>query len=296
MMMTSINATLSKCGLYSDLINLVNDYSVGNRCYWKGKYDYVMQELMKEFEGNQIDTIQKMQMLGRKIGYATRRKLACIMQQYDGGINDCEKTTSINDNLKRYGVVGIHRVAFDKLIFKVKQMMKVKNYESYHYKSNYPPSFMFHIHSKLLRHIYDYNHTEYECYFIQDKSKTWISKMAWGNWQTQQIKQNIGKKIKSIRKKKQVWMQVKRNETENTFSVNFNLANNIKISNVNKKSVRVSVNQFDGKPVEVTKKIGEDKKTNRLYICHPVLKKRRLYADEKYMCCPPEMLTLYKNM
>lgn len=288
------NTLLRQVGIYTDLINLVNDYTVGEKSYWKGKYESVMHELIKEFEEGQIDTIQEK--LGRKIGYATRKKLACIMQQYDGVINESEKTVSVYDHLKRYGIVGIHRVAFDKLVFKVKQMLKVKNYNSYHYKSNYPPSFMFHINGKLMRHLYDYNHTEYECYIHGDKSKIWISKMCWGNRVIQQCKQKIGKNLCSIREKKTKWLLKRKQETENNFCVKFQLANNVKISYVNEKSVRVSVNKFDGKPVEVTKKICEEKKTNRLYICHPVLKKRRLYADKKYMHYPEEMFALYKNM
>lgn len=284
-----MNATLTNCGLYTDIINLVNDYTVGDSSYWKGKYDSVTNELITEKSESTF-------VLGRKLSYQTRRKIACIMQMYSDSVNNHEKTASIYDNFKRYGVVGIHRVAFDNLVFKVKQMMKVKNYTIYKYKSNCPPSFDFHISPKLLRHICDYNHTEYECYFVQDKRKMWISKMNWGNREFQQMKRKIGNEIKLMRKKKKQWAQIKKDEKENSFAINFKLTNKIKIMHINQKSVRIRVNIGDGKHVLVTKKINQDEKSERYYICDPVIKKRRLYADEKYMECPSVMMTLYKNM
>ena len=120
--------------------------------------------------------------------------------------------------------------------------------------------------------------------------------MPWGDRETQQCKQKIGKELCSIRERKHKWIVAMERQTNNNFKEKYQLACNIKISHVNDKSIRVSVNTFDGKRVEVTKKISEDKKTNRLYICHPVLKKRRLYADEKYIHCPPKYFTMYKNM
>ena len=218
------------------------------------------------------------------------------MHVYSESCNNNEKTASIYENFKRYGVVGIHRVAFDNLVFRLKQMMKVKDYKTYEYKSVHHMRFGFEITPKLIRHISNYNHTEYECYISPDKSKIWPSKMAWGNREIQQSKRKLGKELDSIRKNKQMWIHIEEQQTQNQFYTNFKLANNIKISHVNDKSVRVSVSTFDGKPVEVTKKIGQDKKTTRLYICHPVLKKRRLYADEKFLDCPPQMHTLYKNI
>lgn len=296
--MTGVNSILNQCGLYTDLIRMVNDYTVGDLLHWKGKYNSVIHELKQEFKEfkpvRRSDTIQRR--LANKLGYSVRRKLACIIQCYGESVNDNEKTTSIQDYFKKYSVVGIHRIAFDNLVFILKQMMKVKDYNIYNYKSNYPPSFNFHISLKLMRHLNDYNHTEYECYINHDKTKIWTSKMPWGNRETQQCKQKIGKELCSIREKKLKWIIAKEQQTNNNFKEKYKLASNIKISHVNVKSVRVSVNTFDGKHVEVTKKISEDKKTNRLYICHPVLKKRRLYADEKYIHFPQKYLTLYKNM
>ena len=302
MMNYGTNDILSQGGLYTVLVNLVNDYTVGEHTHWKGKYGYVIRELNTEFEQfrknrgviGKEDTIQAK--LCRTIGYSTRKKIACIVHLYGVSVNNHEKTVSIHDNFKKYGVVGIHRVAFDNLVFKVKQMIKVKDYKMYQYKSNNHSSFEFCITPKLMRHIHDYQHTEYECYINHDISKVWPSKMAWGNREIQQSKRKLGKELESIRKNKQMWIHIEGQQTQNQFYDNFKLANNIKISHVNDKSVRVSVNTFDGKPVEVTKKIGQDKKTDRLYICHPVLKKRRLYADEKFISYPPKLFTLYKNI
>ena len=302
-MSVNANVLLNQRGIYTDLIRIVNDYTVGDRVFWKGKYDSVVSELNSELEkemrfrrdiNNYSDTFQTR--LGHNIAFATRRKIACITQQYGECIRDGAKTMNLHESFKRYNVVGIHRVAFDNLVFKLKQMVRVKDYRVYKFKSNFPPSFEINITSKLRRHMNDYNYKEYQCYIGEDSTKLWPTKINWGDRKIQQQKRSICNEVKANYDMKQHWVRIMENQTENRFSENYQLTPTVKISHVNEKSIRVRVNTFDGKPVEVTKKISQDKKTNRLYICDPVLKKRRLYADKKYVHCPSKYLTLYKNM
>jgi len=303
-MSVNANVLLNQAGIYTDLINIVNDYTVGDNVFWKGKYNCVVSELEGEFQQELSirtdlhacmfsDTLQER--LSRSIALATRKKIACIMQHYGECIHDRAKTLSIHDYFKRHNVVGIHRVAFDNLIFKLKQIMRVKDYKVYKYKSN-SQSFQFNITSKLLRHLNDYNHIEYQYYIGEDSHKLWTSKINWGDRFIQQRKRVICNEVRSIYDIKQKWVLIMKRQSENVFIKDYKLTNTVKISHVNLKSVRVSVNTFNGKIVEVTKKISRDKKTNRLYICDPVLQKRRLYADQKYLECPSKYLTLYRNM
>lgn len=293
----STNTLLNEVGIYTDLINLVNDYTVGENSYWKGKYKVVvsqMNHVSKRKPPHDSDTLPTS--LGQIIGRMTRKKIRCVINQYVESINNNNKTATVWELFRRYRVVGIHRVVFDNLVFKLKQMIKVKNYKVYKFKSNIGSNFDLKITPKLLRHLNDYNHSEYECYTNTDESKLWMTRMCWGSRETQQLKRKLCGEIKSLQSKKQEWVKIKKQETENTFLVGYNLAHNIKILHVNQKSVRVSINAFDGKPVQVTKVVGKDKKTDRFYICNPILKKRRIYADEKYLHCPEKMFTLYKNM
>ena len=302
-MSANANVLLKQVGIYTELMNIVNDYTVGERSFWKGKYDSVVSELNSELEkekrfrrdiNNYSDTFQAR--LGRIIAFSTQRKIACITQRYGECINDTAKTMSVQDYFKRYNVVGIHRIAFDNLVFRLKQMIRVKDYKVYKFKSNSPPIFQINLTSRLMRHLNDYSHEEYECYIGEDSNKLWPTKMNWGDRKIQQQKRIICNEIKAKYDMKQHWVRIMKKQTENRFSENYQLTPTVKISHVNEKSIRVRVNTFDGKPVEVTKKISQDKKTNRLYICDPVLKKRRLYADKKYVHCPSEYLTLYKTM
>lgn len=302
-MSVNANVLLKQVGIYTDLINIVNDYTVGERSFWKGKYESVVSELNSEYEkeerfrrdlNNYSDTLQTR--LGRVIAFATRKKIACITQQYGECINDTAKTKSVQDYFKRYNVVGIHRVAFDNLVFKLKQMVRVKDYEVYKFKTNSPPSFQINITSRLMRHLNDYSHEEYECYIGEDSKKVWPTKINWGDRVIQQRKRIVCNQVRSIYDMKQQWSRIMKQQSENNFINNYNLRNNVKISYINQKSIRVYVNTFNGKPVQVTKKILQDKKTERFYICDPVHKKRRLYADQKFIDCPSEYSTLYKNM
>jgi len=142
-----MNSIFSQCGLYTDLISIVNDYSIGDLSHWKGKYDSVIHELNTENEQFQRNiwecTIQEK--LNKLICHSSRNKIACIMHVYSESCNNNEKTASIYENFKRYGVVGIHRVAFDNLVFRLKQMMKVKDYKTYEYKSVHHMRFGFEI-------------------------------------------------------------------------------------------------------------------------------------------------------
>ena len=294
-MSVNANVLLNQCGIYTDLIRIVNDYTVGEKSYWKGKYESVVSELNFELKKEsyiyfRVDTFQAR--LNRTIANATRKKITCIVQQYGECIDNVAKTVSVQDYFNRYNVVGVHRVAFDNLVFKLKQMIRVKDYQVYKFKSN----FRFNITSKLLRHLNDYNHKEYQCYIGEDSKKLWPSKINWGDRIIQQRKRSICNEVKAIYDMKQHMVRIMEQQTENMFIDKYNLTSTVKISHVNNKSVRVRVHTFNGKKVEVTKKISQDKKTNRLYICDPVFKKRRLYADEKYVECPPKYLTLYKNM
>ena len=294
-MSVNANVLLNQCGIYTDLIRIVNDYTVGEKSYWKGKYESVVSELNFELKKEsyiyfRVDTFHAR--LNRTIANATRKKITCIVQQYGECIDNVAKTVSVQDYFNRYNVVGVHRVAFDNLVFKLKQMIRVKDYQVYKFKSN----FRFNITSKLLRHLNDYNHKEYQCYIGEDSKKLWPSKINWGDRIIQQRKRSICNEVKAIYDMKQHMVRIMEQQTENMFIDKYNLTSTVKISHVNNKSVRVRVHTFNGKKVEVTKKISQDKKTNRLYICDPVFKKRRLYADEKYVECPPKYLTLYKNM
>ena len=294
-MSVNANVLLNQCGIYTDLIRIVNDYTVGEKSYWKGEYESVVSELNFELKKEsyiyfRVDTFQAR--LNRTIANATRKKITCIVQQYGECIDNVAKTVSVQDYFNRYNVVGVHRVAFDNLVFKLKQMIRVKDYQVYKFKSN----FRFNITSKLLRHLNDYNHKEYQCYIGEDSKKLWPSKINWGDRIIQQRKRSICNEVKAIYDMKQHMVRIMEQQTENMFIDKYNLTSTVKISHVNNKSVRVRVHTFNGKKVEVTKKISQDKKTNRLYICDPVFKKRRLYADEKYVECPPKYLTLYKNM
>lgn len=298
MSIVNANCMMSQIGLYTDVVNIINDYTHGDKAYWKGKYHYVMYEMNNEFEKHyrlkEKDSIQAR--LLRVINFATRKKIACVIQQYSECITNESKTKSIYDNIQHYNVVGIHRVVFDKLVFRLKQMMRVKQYNTYHYKSIFPPNILINITSKLMRHINDYNHTEYQCYIGNNCKKVWSTKINWGTRKIQEEKNIICKEIQKLYIKKQICIQNIKEATCNEFISHYKLTNNIKISCVNNISVRLILHVFNGKPIVVTKKICIDKKTSRLYVCNPVLKRKRLYADEKYIDCPSKMLKLYKNM
>ena len=298
MSINTTNCMMNQVGLYTDLVNIVNDYTHGDKAYWRGKYHSVVYEMTSEFEKQyrlrDNDTIQAR--LLRVVNFATRKKIACVIQQYSECITDDSKTISIHDNIERYNVVGLHRIAFDRLVFRLKQMMRVKSYNIYHYKSNFPPSIIINITSKLMRHINDYNHTEYQCYTGNDSKKLWPTKINWGTRKIQEEKKLISKEVKRLYLQKQLWIQTTKDASCNTFISHYKLTNTIKISYVNNFSVRLIVNIYNGKPVEVTKKICTDRKTGRLYVYNPIVKRRRLYADEKYINPPSKMYKLYKNM
>ena len=304
-MSVNANVLLNQAGIYTDLIRMINDYTVGDRVFWKGKYDSVIHELKTLFtltDRNWYDMESLIRNLNEKRQIDSWRKIHCVMQYYTTSLNDSDKTASIYDLFNKHGVIGLYRVAFDNIVFKMKQRARVKQYDDYSCSVLFfkvTPKLFFKATPKLLRHIHDYNHTEYECYYNFNRITSipiWVSKFNWGSRYVQTNIRAVCNQITTISETKRKWIVVKNRQTNNNFKAKYKLASNIKISHVNDKSVRVSVNTFDGKHMEVTKKIGEDKKTKRLYICHPVLKKRRLYADEKFIHCPPKYFTLYKNM
>lgn len=302
-----INEILSSCGLYKDLINIVAEYTTGDMSYWRGKYDSVVSEIVfktkNEYRLNDVedDCLNKLPAkLMRHIQRGCQAKINCVMQDYNTPVKNLNRTLSVNDMFEKYGIVGMYRVMFDNIVFKIKQKMRVKN--SNKFKSS---NLDFIFTPKILRHLHNYNHTEYESYFsnntkpLWDSNATplWISKVDWGYRDVQINMRMMCKQIRSICEKKHKWIAMEAQSKENNFGIHdYKLANNIKIVNVNNKSIRVHVHTFDGKRIEITKTIGEDKKTKRLYICNPLHKKQRLYADEKFLHYPTTMYTLYKNM
>ena len=261
----------------------VNDFTLGTKMYWKGKYDFVVSELYVTVKPNRSTWLS---VLKSKLRSDIKKKVRSIIYHYIAPHHYLSKniipknngkTYSVSEILKQDNIVNLYRIAFDKMVLRIKNEEGNASSESI---------------GKLLRHINDYNHTEYLCCFNNKRNKSnWTSKMNWGSVKYQNIMNNICKEIHSIRNKKAKIVLVKRRENENNFvSSEYKLSSEVDIIRVNNKSVCVKVANN-----EVTKKIIEDKKTKRCYINDPVKKGKRLYADEKYVKCDSKLFSLYSG-
>jgi hypothetical protein len=278
------NTIMTSLGLYTDVIGMVNDYCNGDRDYWKSKYDQVLFRLKcllsKHFETIVLRPQDDPFMANiRKALYDYQRKVIrrkissvihCAQSQGDGN-----KTRSIADILHQYNVVGIYRVAFDIAVRRISQTMGLTQWGEYMYKININNPMLLEISRQLFRHLQDYNYTEYMSIF-RCRWKLWAIKMDWGTRDIQTIKQAINKEIKQEginRKRKRDMIE---QETDNSFAVGYRLGSKFIIRSINQKSITVYV-----AGMIVNKKVNTEKKTGRIYICNPVLKRTRLYADEK---------------
>ena len=277
-MMTSI-------GLYTDVIGLINDYCSGDRAYWKRYYDQVVFNMNCFFDAKSLKFMSPQReadpfladmrkMLCKYLRRSIRRKIRVIIN-FAEMRGDGRKTVSITDTLYHYKVVGIHRVAFDRAVRRINQIMRLTEGGEYMYNMNVNSPMLLEVSRRLFRHLQDYNYTEYVSIF-NCRLRLWAIKMDWGTGDVQTQKRAVNKEIREesfrrVRKRNMI-----EQETENTFAVGYSLDSGITIINVNHKSISVNVSGMT-----VNKKVGTDKNTGRVYICNPVVKRRRLYADEK---------------
>lgn len=279
------NAIMANFGLYTDVIGLINDYCSGDRDYWKSKYDQVMFNMNCFFDRNSDYFVSRPQEQDpffadiRKILYEYQRKVIrskirsvihCAASRGDGN-----KTSSIADILYRYKVVGIYKVAFDRAVRRISQTMGLTQFGGYMYNININKPMLLEISRPVFRHLQNYNYTEYMSIF-NCKWKLWAIKMDWGTRDIQTKKQATNKEIRQEginRKRKRDMIE---QETENTFAVGYTLASRVLIRSIHQKSITIRV-----AGMVLNKRVNTDKKTGRIYICNPILKRTRLYADEK---------------
>lgn len=278
------NAMMTNFGLYTDVIGLINDYCSGDRKYWKRKYDQVIYNMNCFFDRNSDYFVSRPQGQDpffadiRKILYQYQRKVIRSkirsVIHFAQSLGDGNKTSSITEILYQYKVLGIYRVAFDRAVRRITQTMGLTQAGVYMYNMNINKPMFLEISRPVFRHLQDYNYTEYMSIF-NCRFNLWAVKMDWGTRDIQTKKQAINNKIKQegiSRKRKRDMIE---QETENVFLKGYAL-DNIEIHSVHQKSVTVFVGGIFS-----NKKIGVDKKTGRVYICNPKVKRARLYADEK---------------
>jgi len=290
-----------RCHLNDDVIYLINEYVHGDRKYWKGKYEQVADEMKKEgpiirksnefFANKNGFSFLFRTSLVRDLSDQFPKKINCIFSCYEVMTDSC-KTLTINDCLDKYGVIGIYRVMFDNIVFKLKQITKIASIIRYRININNKAIYL-NINSKLLRHLHDYNYCEYDCYVTRDSKRwTWQTKMNWGDLYIQMHKRDICSEIRNLKLKKQmIEFDIEQAKT-NMFEEGYKLRPYIEIIKVNNKTIRISVKKLKYNKT-MLKQINKNKISERIYIIDPITKSR-LYADEKYK--ESHISLLYQNM
>ena len=228
-------------GLYDDIIHAINDYTCGEKHDWKIKYGNVVKELNSVSSDYLININQLTDKLYLNIEY----KMRFIINDHFNSDERC-KTHSIYERFIEYDVVGIYRVIFDCMIFKIKQQLKVLSFSTT--RSNNPElntNYIIYKHfpfknnpikltQSFCRHIHDYNYNEY-MYAINHNEihQKWTYKFNWGSYDLQYNRYNVSEQIKSIKyNKNKIKSLLLHAHTNNFMNSIYSLKSDIHIINV----------------------------------------------------------------